>query len=192
MKKITKCILFVVLLLALGCVGGFQLVKKVAYEQIERDLSMRLYDLKDEIGEYYRNHNYECPEDISEFESWRSETDSIKNECEFVGNRNVYRLKDGELQRIILQSVRTWKRNWPFGKGKIQALIERYRLTFVNDKRMLIITLGFDDVPPEEIVELETQVPREFFVNQTLGKDAPSQDESLKEQTATPETANGA
>ena len=190
MKKITKCILFVVLLLALGCVGGFQLVKKVVYEQIERDLSMKFYDLKDEIGEYYRSHNYECPEDISEFET--SESDLIKSECEFVGNRNVYRLKDGELQRIILQSFRTWKRNWPFGKGKIQTLIERYRITFVNHKRVLIITLEFDDVPPEEIVELETTIPREFFVRQTLGKDAPSQEEALKDQAPTPDMANGA
>ncbi len=189
MKKITKCILFVVFLLALGCVGGFQLVKKVAYEQMERDLSMKFYDLKDEIGEYYRNHNYECPEDISEFET--SESDLIKSECEFVGNRNVYRLKDGELQRIILQSVRTWKRNWPFGKGKIQALIERYRITFVNHKRMLIITLGFDDVPPEEIVELETMIPKEFFVRQTSGKDASSQEEAQDVGIAVPDTANG-
>ena len=189
-ERVAKRNLFVLFIL-LAVLAGMQLKNKAVHEWLERDFEMWLYDLKGEIGVYYHNHNSSCPEDISEFETWKSKPDSLKKECEFVGNRNVYRLKDGKLQKIILRSVKTWKCFWPFGRGMTQVMIEQNRYTINNGKLVYYSFLMIDSIPPKEIIELETPVPREFFVRQTLGKDAPSQEETLKDQAPTLDMANG-
>ena len=192
MKSVAKHNLFVLLLIVTVLAGGMQLKKKAFHEWLERDFEMWLYDLKGELTVYYGKHNFTCPEDISEFETWKSKPDSLKKECELVGNRNVYRLKDGKLQKIILRSVKTWKRFWPFGRGMTQVIIEQNRYGINNGKLVYYNSPPMIDyIPPKEIIELETPVPREFFVRQTLGKDAPSQEETLKDQAPTPNMANG-
>ena len=190
MERVAKRNLFVLFIL-LAVLAGMQLKNKAVHEWLERDFEMWLYDLKDELRVYYENHDSSCPEDISEFETWKSKSDSIKNECEFVGNRNVYRLKDGKLQKIILRSVKTWKRFWPFGRGMTQVIIERNDYGIINGKPVYYSLPMIDSIPPKEIIELETPIPREFFVRQTFGKDAPSQEETLKDQAPTPNMANG-
>ena len=73
-----------------------------------------------------------------------------------------------------------------------QVIIEQNRYGINNGKPVYYSSPMIDSIPPKEIIELETPVPREFFVRQTLGKDAPSQEEALKDQVSTPDTANGA
>ena len=94
MERVAKRNLFVLFIL-LAVLAGMQLKNKAVHEWLERDFEMWLYDLKDELRVYYENHDSSCPEDMSEFETWKSKSDSIKKECEFVVNIKVYRLKDG-------------------------------------------------------------------------------------------------
>ena len=167
-----------------------RLLKKVAYERIERSLSLRLYPLKDDMRDYYQK-NKAYPTDISEFENWKSLPASIRDECEFVGNKNVYRLEKGKLLKVHLRAVRPWKNNWPFGEETIQVLTEKNDRAYANGKRVLFSDLLFANVPPENIVELETPIPQEFFIRQVFGKDVLLEEETRREaRDSAPETTN--
>ena len=175
MTQKTPAVLLNVLFLVLCVVaGGRLIIQKFIYEEFERAGVSTLHDVKKEFNNYYARNGFVYPTDISELESWKSTRESVRDECEFVGNKNVYLLRDGKLFKIYLRTFVPRKSHWFFGEATVTVLVEspyggNGTYDFQHKRRTHYLALC--DVPPDSMIELETPLPETIFVRQLLGKD---------------------